>query len=390
MGELYTPPGTEVASKGIDTSKAKPVKKKKIKKLPKIKDIKIVSIDVGSKYIKIIEAKKNRNTINVTNAVKIESPREVIENGEIRNLPSIITMLRDTFLKRHISTKDVSFTGAAESIISREIVIIDNDEISEKERNILVQNELRQYLPINLDDYQIQFTDAGRFEEAGVKKIKILVMVYPIALIKRYLSVVKEVSSKLRPCSLDVTNNSVQKLFRHVKKINDKPVDKSKVHLIIDMGALTFNASIISDGKLEFMRTIPAGSAEIDKKIAFKIGMSIEDAEIEKIEKCNLMVDELSDEDKEVNVLIKLVLNGWFDEVERIMQFYSNKEQKRIEKIYIYGGASRLVGLPEYMQERLNIETEKINSFDGVELSKGVNIAHIDQFINTLGTIIRF
>lgn len=390
MGELYTSAGTDIANKEIDQSKKMPVKKKKIKKLPKIKDIKIVSIDIGSKYIKIVEAKKNKNSINITNAVKIESPREVIENGEIRNLPSIISMLKDTFLKRHIITKDVSFTGAAESIISREIIIIDNDEITEKERNVLVQNELRQYLPINLEDYQIQFTDAGRFEENGVKKIKILVMVYPIALIKRYLSVIKEMNAKLRPCSLDVSNNSLQKLFRHVKNINDKPVDKSKVHLIIDIGSLTFNTSIISNGKLEFMRIIPAGGAEIDKKIAFKIGMSIEDAEIEKIEKCNLMVDNLTPNDKEVNTLIKSVLNGWFDEIERIMQFYSNKEQKRIEKIYIYGGGSKLVGLAEYMQERFDVNTEKINSFDGVELSKNVNISNIDQFINTLGTIIRF
>lgn len=382
---------TSVDEKGIDTGKTSVKKKKKIKKLPKIKDIKIVSIDIGSRYIKILEAKKKKDVISITSALKIEAPNDVVEKGELRNLPSIVNGINNAFAKWHISTKDISFTSIAGSVMSREISIIDSEEITATERRVLVENELRQYLPINLSDYQIQFTEAGKFEANGIKKLKVLVIVYPIKLIKSYLNVISDMGSKMKPCSLDVTNNSLQKFFKHVKTINEKPVDKEKVHLFIDMGRSTFNTSIISDGKLQFMRLIEASQDAIDKGIALRIGRSYEDAEQMKMEMCNLMATDIKDnEEAEVNNVIKSYVNTWIDELVRITHFYSNKEEKRVDKIYLYGGGSKLNGLAEYIEDRMNIDTERIVTFDGIEVANNVSVANIDQFINCIGTVIRF
>ena len=394
VGKLDEALQTGIEQKGIevDTSKkAVKKKKRKIKKLPKIKDIKLVSIDIGSRYIKIIEAKKKKDVIHVSSALKIEAPRDVIDNGELKNLPHIANALKSAFMKWHIASKDVSFTSFAGSVMSREITIVDTDEISVDERRMLVENELRQYLPINLADYQILFTDAGKVEENGVKKQKVLVMVYPIKLIKSYLEIISQVGTKYRPCSLDVTNNSLQKFFNHVKTINGKAIERDKVHLFIDMGRTTFNASIIADGKLQFMRSLQVSQDEIDTLIARRIGKYEDEAETLKMERCDLMrTDFDDDQDREINQVIKEKVSVWTEEVARILQFYANKAQKRVDKIYIYGGGAKLNGLADYMQDKLVIETEKINRFDGVEWARNVSVANIDQFINTLGSIIRF
>ena len=393
VGNLDEALETGIEQKGIevDTSKKAVKKKRKIKKLPKIKDIKLVSIDIGSRYIKIIEAKKKKGVIHVSSALKIEAPRDVIDNGELKNLPSIANALKSAFMKWHIAAKDVSFTSFAGSVMSREITIVDTDEISVDERKMLVENELRQYLPINLADYQIQFTDAGKVEENGVKKQKVLVMVYPIKLIKSYLEIISQVGTKYKPCSLDVTNNSLQKFFNHVKTINGKAIERDKVHLFIDMGRTTFNTSIIAEGKLQFMRSLQVSQDEIDTLIARRIGKYDEEAEALKMERCDLMRTDFDDEqDREINQVIKEKVSVWTDEVARILQFYANKAQQRVDKIYIYGGGAKLNGLADYMQEKLDIETEKIDKFDGVEFARNVSVANIDQFINTLGTVIRF
>lgn len=384
-----------IDEKGIDTSKKViKKKKKKIPKLPKIKDIKLVSIDIGSRYIKILEAKKKKDVIQVTSALKIEAPNTVIEKGEIRNIPSLVNELDKAFAKWHIKSKDVSFTSVSSGVMSREITIIDNDEISPTERQMLVENRLKEYLPINLEDYQIQFTVAGSFFEDNVKKLKVLVIVYPIRQIRAYLTLLGQMGGKLKPCSLDVSNNSVQKFFNHVKHINGKLVEKDKVHLFIDMGRTTFNTSIIADKKLQFMRLIECSQDAIDKGIALRIGKSYEDAEILKMEKCCLMHSEfdgeLTGEQAEVTDIVKKHVNTWIDEISRLTQFYSNKEQRRVDKIYIYGGGAKLNGLADYMQEKIDIETERIVDFDGIELARSVNVANIDQFINSIGTVIRF
>ena len=390
VGKLDEAIKTGVEEKDIETSKPVVKKKRKIKKLPKIVDVKMVSIDIGSKYIKILEAKKKKDTIQIISALKIESPADIVEKGELRNLPSIINALKMAFMKWHVSAKDISFTSIAGSVMSREVTIADTDEITIAERQMLVESELRQYLPINLADYQIQFTDAGKVEVDGVMKQKVLVIVYPIKLIKNFLGIISETGAKLRPCSLDVTNNSLQKFFNHVKTINGQPIDRKKVHLFIDMGRNTFNTSIIADGKLQFMRSIEASQDEIDRSIGLRIGKHYDEAEVLKTEQCDLMATELTDEQVEINDVTKGYINRWIDDITRITQFYGNKEQQRVEKVYIYGGGAKLKGLAPYMQERLDIETEKINEFDGLDLGKNVNVANIDQFINAIGTVIRF
>ena len=109
------------------------------------------------------------------------------------------------------------------------------------------------------------------------------------------------------------------------------------------------------------------------------------------MERCDLMRTDFDDEqDREINQVIKEKVSVWTDEVARILQFYANKAQQRVDKIYIYGGGAKLNGLADYMQEKLDIETEKIDKFDGVEFARNISVANIDQFINTLGTVIRF
>ncbi|MGL5069098.1 MAG: pilus assembly protein PilM [Sarcina sp.] len=393
VGKLDEVMQTGIEQKDIDIETSKPVvkKKRKIKKLPKINDIKLVSIDIGSKYIKILEAKKKKDVIQITSALKIESPADIIEKGELRNIPAITNAIKMALMKWHIGTKDISFTSIAGSVMSREITIADTDEITVAERQMLVENELRQYLPINLADYQIQFTDAGKVEDKdGITKQRVLVIVYPIKLIKNFLSVISESGSKLRPCSLDITNNSLQKFFNHVKTINGKAIEREKAHLFIDMGRNTFNTSIIADGKLQFMRTVEASQDEIDRAIGLRIGKHYDEAEILKIEQCDLMGENLTDEQLEINDVTKSFVNKWIEDIARINQFYGSKEQQRVEKIYIYGGGAKLKGLAQYMQDRLELETERIETFDGIDLGKNINVGNIDQFINTLGTVIRF
>ena len=138
------------------------------------------------------------------------------------------------------------------------------------------------------------------------------------------------------------------------------------------------------------MRTVEASQDEIDRAIGLRIGRGYDEAEILKMEQCDLMGETLTDEQIEINDVTKGFVNRWSDDIARIMQFYGNKEQQRVEKIYIYGGGAKLKGLAEYMQQRLDIETERIANFDGIDLGKNINVANIDQFINTIGTVIRF
>ncbi|MGL5615356.1 MAG: type IV pilus assembly protein PilM [Sarcina sp.] len=359
--------------------------KKKEPVLKKPRDGRFVSIDIGASFIKIVEGKHKNNQVFVTNASKIESSLEYVQNGALFSIHNIVNLIKNNIKEKNISTKDLVFAMAGSQIISREISVIYNKEISAKEFRMLIVNELEQYLPINLEAYDIQYREIEKFEQNGQPRVKVLVVACPKAIVRDFLKLAEDIGEKKKPFALDITNNAITKVYKNISSINGTKVDKKEIAMFIDLGANTFNVSILNAGVLEFMRTIQGGGTQIDNEIAIKIGMHVKEAEDLKIEKCDLMSKTAED----YNLCTKAVVADWLDELERISNFYSNKNNKRISKIYLYGGTAKLKGLTEAINRRLGIETVKINSVDSVDFGKSVVISNVDQYLNAIGTLIR-
>lgn len=381
-----------VGAKAVET----PVKKKKVSftfkkptkkepRLRKAKDVKFISIDIGGSFIKVVEGKRKKDKLLVTNAAKIESSVDYIKNGDLFSLPNIVNLLKSNFSQRGISAKDLVFVMGGNQLISREVSVVYNKDISEKEFRMLIAHELEQYLPINMDEYDIQYKEIEKYDLNGQPRIKVLVVACPKSIVKTFLKVAEDIGEKKKPYALDISNNAIAKVYSHVTKINGEAVDKKESAMFIDMGSSSFNVSILNKGTLEFMRSIQGGGAEIDRAIALRVGIHVKEAEDLKIEKCDLK--EFLEDD--VNRCAREVVAEWVDEVERIANFYSNKTKKRITKIYIYGGAAKLNGLEEYMTGRININTVKIKEVNNLEISKSAVINNIDQYLNAIGTLIR-
>ncbi|MGL4992470.1 MAG: pilus assembly protein PilM [Sarcina sp.] len=378
----------EVDVKEIEKDKVTIKKKKKEKKVSKVKDIKFLVMDIGSDTIKFLEAKKKKKYIYITEAWKMQAPKEILENGDLKENDILGKTIFTELKKRRITTKSIGFTSIPSSLISQEIYISVNENmtVEEKEKNII--DELNEILDINFDDYQVQCIEMDKFQEDNINKMKIIALIYPIKEINSYLELASEI--KTIPYALDITNNSLQKFFNYITKINDKEINKEKPNLLIDIGKNTFNISIIEDKKLKLMKKLEISQEMIDRTIAFKLGKTYEEAEEIKKEKCNLVKFNLDIDEKEINKIIKDEIKIWIEKLLKIIDSYNDKQIKKIEKIYIYGAGTKLNGLDKYLEEKIKIETEKIETFDGIKLAANVNISNYDQFINCIGTIIRF
>lgn len=378
----------DVDIKEIEKDKISNKKKKKEKKIPKIKDIKFLVIDIGTDSIKFLEAKKKKKYIYITEAWKMKSPKEILENGNLKESDILGKTIFTELKKRRITTKNVGFTSIPGSLISQEVCILVNDNmtIEDKEKNII--EELNENLDINFDDYQVQCIEMDKLQEGDINKLKIVALIYPIKEINSYLELTSNIKSV--PYALDITNNSLQKFFNYITKINDKEIDKNKTNLLIDIGKNTFNISIIENEKIKLIKKLEISQEMIDRTIAFKLGKDYEEAEEIKKEKCDLVKSDLDVDEKEVNKIIKSEINVWIEKLLKIVDSYNNNQTKKIEKIYIYGAGAKLSGLDKYLEEKIKIETEKIEIFDGIKFATNVNVSNYDQFINCIGTIIRF
>ena len=149
------------------------------------------------------------------------------------------------------------------------------------------------------------------------------------------------------------------------------------------MGASFIDVNIYKDGKLQFTRIIKDGGNDIDEKLIQNNGVNSD----ELIEFKTKNVD-LNEELNSFNVQIKEIVDDWMEKIEKIIQFYKNKNVGNdVNHIMIFGGSSKLNGMEAYMTERLGISTQ-IKGISKIAFKLSDNKDN-DDYINAIGSVIR-
>lgn len=363
--------------------KFKRIKKVDDSKPAKPKSIRLVSLDIGSSDIKIVEGQVKGGKLKVYNMRKIKSPEDIIQDGELFNEESILLKLKEEMKTSGVRTKNIALVSSSSTIISREIIVpyVENNE----ELKTLVNYEIEQFLAINLNNYVIQFMRLEEVMVDEVRKEKIFTIIYPKNLIESYRNLAEKLL--LNPYALDISNNSIRKLSSIADIYNVDLINKEESILYLDLGYKSVDLSIVNNNKLEFIRVMPIGGIEIDRFIADLNGISMEEAE--EIKKTQVEVGKYRKENP-LNDGVVEVIEGWLEDLNRIIQFYTNKSNgKKISHIYLYGGTSKLRGIDEYIALKTGIETTKIITANNIEFSKNVNTTTIEEYVNALGALVR-
>lgn len=363
--------------------KFKRIKKVDDSKPAKPKSIRLVSLDIGSSDIKIVEGQVKGGKLKIYNMRKIKSPEDIIQDGELFNEESILLKLKEEMKTSGVRTKNIALVSSSSTIISREIIVpyVENNE----ELKTLVNYEIEQFLAINLNNYVIQFMRLEEVIVDEVRKQKIFTIIYPKNLIESYRNLAEKLL--LNPYALDISNNSIRKLSSIADIYNVDLINKEESILYLDLGYKSVDLSIVNNNKLEFIRVMPIGGIEIDRFIADLNGISMEEAE--EIKKTQVEVGKHRKENQ-LNDGVVEVIEGWLEDLNRIIQFYTNKSNgKKISHIYLYGGTSKLRGIDEYVSLKTGIETTKIITANNIEFSKNVNTTTIEEYVNALGALVR-
>lgn len=361
------------------TYKTKASKKKPL--FPKT----FIAMDLGSRYIKFAVGKENGERLVVDKLFKLEAPRNTVSDGEISDKIRLTTMIQNALLNAGIKAKDVNITGNSTLIINREIVV---PKAEESELGTLIQYEIQQYLPINMNDYIVQYDVLEELQSENVDKLKVLVVTYPKRMAKQYYDLA--LNSKLKPNALDVNYNAIKKLLNKNILFNGEKNKKEDTIAVVDMGADTTDVTIYKNNIPDFTRIVKFGGSALDQEISKAYNIDIKEAEQRKIAKANLENTYPTEEDILLNDLVKQFSQDLLEELQRIFQFYRNKNVgNNINKIYIYGGTSRISGLARFMEYALTVPVKKISCLENITCSKTCNTEEIDLYLNTLGTIIR-
>lgn len=376
IGKLFKKDKSEDINSSYEVNKVEKKGRLKEKSRP------VLSIDLGTNFIKVAEGKYQKDKLSLNKVVQIPTPEGCIADGKIINAQAIIDVLSFLIKENSIRAKDVIFTTNSSSIINRDILI---PVVQEEEMETVIRYEIQQYLPINLDDYIIQFIVLDEIVDDTGAKLKINVTSFPERMANTYYNVVNAL--ELNPYVLDVTYNSINKLANYSKYTSNNGQIIGGTVAFVDMGATSINVAIFKNGKLDFTRMIKSGGDNIDYALSQSLNMSIKSTESLKIKDGDLLRN--SEEDI-LNLNIRKSVDDILEELERILQFYSNKSNTTIDKIYIYGGTSNLKNIELYIKNKLNISVDNIEDIPNIDFtSKDLINENLGQYLNAISAIIR-
>jgi len=340
----------------------------------------VVAFDMGSSTIKIVVGMYYKNDLTIDKYIKIQTPEDSIIDGEIKKEEELYLKLNQALMQNNIKAKDAICTTNSTLIINREILI---PKVQEDEMDTVVRYEIQQYLPINLEDYILQVTILGEEESADEnKRLNVRVIAYPEKIARGYYNLLLRLN--LKPYALDVNYNAVNKFINHMGINSEFEYKSDDSVAFIDMGASSIDVNIYRNGQLDFTRIIKNGGNDIDEILLHRSGINT--SEIQKFKKENINLNEDLDL---VNTEVREVIDDWIEKIEKIIQFYKNRNiGNEVSSVIIFGGSSKIEGIESYMATKLGIKTKR-KEISKIVFKSNDDGKPVDDFINVIGSVIR-
>jgi type IV pilus assembly protein PilM len=153
--------------------------------------------------------------------------------------------------------------------------------------------------------------------------------------------------------------------------------------MVVNVGASFMNINILHAGVPLFTRDVPMGGGMYTTEIQKQVAVSFDTAEEYKTGK-----KDAGERSEKVTEIMKVVSGLLATEAQRSCNFFSATYPDRlVTKVYLTGGASRSAFLKEMLAEKIGVDVEIFDPFEGLAVDeKAVDPSVVSQ-LNTSATV---
>jgi type IV pilus assembly protein PilM len=313
-----------------------------------------VGLDIGSHSIKLIG-----DQIALTAAGSMPTPPKAMNSTLRPDLEAVAVALKQLFKDTGTKSRDIQIALPESKVFTR---VIEVPQLSSRELTSAIKWEAEQYIPLPLDQVNVDFTVLRDSQSTGTNKMEVLLVAAPKALMEKYLTIAE--MAGLNPVGAETeiiaTSRAIGRSMPNVRNV-----------MVVSLGAQTTDIAILSSGILTFTRSVSAGGEALTRAIAQAFDFNLTQAEEYK-RTYGLQKDKL--EGKIVNA-IKPIMDTIINEIKRAIAFYEEKyKDQHVETIMLSGGTARLPGMITYLAESINFEVQLANPWIGILRDARFNI----------------
>jgi type IV pilus assembly protein PilM len=307
-----------------------------------------VGLDIGSSAVKAIELKATGKTYKVAAFATEPVPPDSIVDGAIIDGTAVAEAIRRVFDKKAFKTKDVAASLSGNAVIVKKInlPVMTETELSES-----IFWEAEQYIPFDIQDVNLdyQILDPGA---DGKGTMEVLLVAAKKDKIADYTGVITQAGRSA--VVVDVDAFALQNAYEA-----NYGLEAGHVVVLLNAGASAININILSGDQSVFTRDISTGGNAYTEALQKELALPFEAAEQAKK---GHPVDGVNAED--VKPVLHAMTENVLLEIQKTFDFFkATASSDRIDRIVVSGGASRVDGFVQALQERFGTPVEPFDPF---------------------------
>jgi type IV pilus assembly protein PilM len=314
----------------------------------------IIGLDIGSSAVKAVELKPAGKGYRVAAFGAEPLPPDSIVDGAIIDSTAVADAIRRLFdANRAFKSKDVCASLSGNAVIVKKITL---PVMTETELGESIYWEAEQYIPFDIQDVNLdyQILDPGTGPESR-GSMDVLLVAAKKEKIGDYTSVISQAGRT--PVIVDVDAFALQNAF----EVN-YGLEPGKVVVLLNAGASAININILQGDQSVFTRDISMGGNAYTEAVQKELDLPFEAAE--QLKK-GIPVDGATFE--EAQPVLRAITENVLLEIQKTFDFFkATASSEQIDRIVLSGGASRVDGFREMLQERFSTTVEDFDPFRAI------------------------
>jgi len=310
----------------------------------------VVGLDIGSSAVKAVELKASGKNFKVVAFASEPVPPDSIVDGAIIDGAAVAEAIRRVFENKAFKTKEVAASLSGNAVIVKKITL---PVMTAAELGESIYWEAEQYIPFDIQDVNLdyQILDAGTSEESK-GTMDVLLVAAKKEKIADYTGVISQAGRT--PIIVDVDAFALQNAY----EVN-YGLEPDQVVVLLNAGASAININILTGDQSTFTRDISIGGNSYTEAVQKELNLAFDSAEQLKR---GMPVEGVNPED--VTPVLQAMTENVLLEIQKTFDFFkATASSDRIDRIVLSGGASRVTGFVEALQERFGTAVDVFDPF---------------------------
>jgi type IV pilus assembly protein PilM len=363
-----------------------------------------IGVDIGSTAVRVAEVAAGDIPV-IVRAAQVPLRPGVVEAGEVRQPDAVAEALGELWSESRVKSRQVHLGVGNQCVVVREVAL---PWLPEKELRDTLGSRAQEFIPMASDEAVLDFDPLGEMDQRGRRMVRILLVAAHKPMVNALVEAA--LAAKLDPQGIDLTPFAVTRAVGTGDAGLD--LDSSGDEAIVDIGAQVTSICVHDHGVIRFVRMLPSGGRDITLALASRLGVDDEVAErLKRGERLRGIADAapagqspadgapagrlpapaiatgtlpsdtppadtlpaqaprgvpgvISDPSR-VRDLALTRAGSFVDEVRSSLEFYTAlMPNAQVGRVLVVGGGSRLDGLLELLQERLQVPVDRGRLFE--------------------------